>query len=255
LRFGRLFAALLFGAVPAAAGTPQYTFQIVRVYPHDPRAFTQGLEFRDGTLYEGTGLNGRSTLRREKLENAQTVESIDLSPAVFGEGITVLGSRIFQLTWQSHEGYVYERAQFRKLRSFSYSGEGWGLANDGKRIYMSDGTAEIRCLDPETLRETRRFTVHDETGEVMKLNELEWVKGEILANIWGTDRIARISPKDGKVLGWIDLSGLLPANDRTDETDVLNGIAYDATGDRLFVTGKLWPKLFQIKLLPQGVRE
>lgn len=228
---------------------PRYRFQVVHVYPHDRLAFTQGLEFHNGFLYEGTGLNGRSTLRKEDLESGRVLQEIELSPQLFGEGITVLNSRIAQLTWQSHVGYIYDRSSFRMLKSFSYEGEGWGLANDGKQIYMSDGTAEIRCLDPVTLQELKRFTVRDDGHAIKELNELEWVRGEIYANIWETDRIARISPSDGRVLGWIDLSGLLPDQDRTIETDVLNGIAYDSTGDRLFVTGKLWPKLFQIKLV------
>ncbi len=242
------FAA--FASVCSAGGSvPRYRFQVVRVYPHDNRAFTQGLEFRAGFLYESTGLKGRSTLRKEDLESGKVLQEIELSPQLFGEGITVLDGRITQITWQSHIGYVYDRFSFQVLKNFSYEGEGWGLANDGKQIYMSDGTARIRCLDPETLHELRRFTVHDSSQEIKELNELEWVRGEIYANIWGTDRIARISPSDGTVLGWIDLAGLLPEQDRTPETDVLNGIAYDSAADRLFVTGKLWPKLFQIKLL------
>ncbi len=232
-----------------SGSVPRYRFQVVQVYPHDRQAFTQGLEFRDGFLYEGTGLKGRSTLRKEDLESGKVLQEIELAPQFFGEGITVLDSRITQLTWQSHVGYVYDQSSFRMLKNFSYQGEGWGLTNDGKQIYMSDGTAQIRCLDPETLHELRRFTVRDGGEEINELNELEWVRGEIYANIWGTDRIARISPSDGRVVGWIDLAGLLPEKDRTSETDVLNGIAYDAAADRLFVTGKLWPKLFQIKLI------
>jgi glutamine cyclotransferase len=228
---------------------PRYRFEIVHVYPHDRHAFTQGLEFRNGFLYEGTGLKGHSTLRKEDLESGKVLQEIELAPQFFGEGITVLNSRVTQLTWQSHVGYVYDQSSFRMLKSFSYPGEGWGLANDGKQIYMSDGTAQIRCLDPVTFQELRRFTVRDGGQEIKELNELEWVRGEIYANIWEADRIARISPSDGQVLGWIDLSGLLPDQDRTPETDVLNGIAYDSAADRLFVTGKLWPKLFQIKLV------
>ncbi len=219
------------------------------MYPHDPGAFTQGLEFRDGFLYEGTGLEGRSTLRKEVLETGKVVQEIDLAPRFFGEGITTLAGRITQLTWVTHVGYVYDQASFRRLRDFSYPGEGWGLANDRKQIYMSDGTAEIRCLNPDTLRESRRFTVHEGSREITQLNELEWVRDEIYANIWQTDRVARIAPSDGRLLGWIDLNGLLPESDRSGETDVLNGIAYDAARDRLFVTGKLWPKLFEIKLI------
>ena len=219
------------------------------MYPHDTRAFTQGLEFRGGFLYEGTGLEGRSTLRREDLQSGRVLQEIKLPPEFFGEGITVLDGRIDELTWHSHLGFVYDQGSFRMLKNFAYPGEGWGLANDGQQVYMSDGTAEIRCLDPGTLAEKRRFTVHDGAKQIEKLNELEWVHGELYANIWQTDRIVRISPSDGRVIGWIDLSGLLPAEDRTPEVDVLNGIAYDAASNRLFVTGKLWPKLFEIRLL------
>jgi glutaminyl-peptide cyclotransferase len=232
----------------ARLGTvPEYGFQVIHVYPHDRRSFTQGLEFHGDFLYEGTGLEGHSMLRKEELETGKVIQEIDLAPSFFGEGITVLNGHIDQLTWQSHVGFVYDLPSFRLLRQFSYPGEGWGLANDGRQIYMSDGTAQIRCLDPGTLQEKRRFTVHEGEVKVAQLNELEWVRGEIYANVWGTDRIVRISPVDGRVLGWIDLAGLLPADDRTAETDVLNGIAYDPVAGRLFVTGKLWPKLFEIR--------
>lgn len=162
----------------------------------------------------------------------------------------MLNGRVMELTWQSHIGYVYDQSTFRLLKNFSYGGEGWGLANDGQVIYMSDGTPQIRCLDPGTLAEIRRFTVHEADKKIEALNELEWVRGNLFANVWQTDRIAQISPQDGRILGWINLSGLLPAEDRP-SADVLNGIAYDAMGDRLFVTGKLWPKLFEIRLRPK----
>ncbi len=218
------------------------------MFPHDPSAFTQGLEYRGGFLYEGTGLNGRSALRKEELNTGRVLEELKLPEQFFGEGITVENGRIVQLTWQSHEGFVYDQATFRLLKNFSYPGEGWGLANDGQFVYMSDGTAEIRVLDPQSLSELRRFTVHDGQSKIEQLNELECVRGELYANIWTTDRIARISLRDGHVVGWVDLHGLLPAQDRTQNVDVLNGIAYDSMGDRLFVTGKLWPKLFEIRL-------
>lgn len=221
------------------------------MYPHDRNAFTQGLEFRAGFLYESTGLYGRSTLRKVKLETGEVVGEISLAPEYFGEGITVLNQQIVQLTWRAQTGFVYDQNFFRRLRSFHYSGEGWGLANDGSQIYMSDGTAQIRCWDAVTLQEKRRFTVRDRGRPVPSLNELECVRGEIYANLWQTDRIARISPEDGRVLGWIDLSGLLSAADRTETVDVLNGIAYDVLGNRLFVTGKLWPKLFEIRVVPK----
>jgi glutaminyl-peptide cyclotransferase len=245
LTTGLLMLLLSFFALSAHTGTPVSGFKVVNVYPHDPSAFTQGLEFRGGFLYEGTGLKGQSTLRKVDLKTGCVLEEKSLPSQFFGEGITVLNGRITQLTWQSHVGYVYDQATFRVLKSFSYAGEGWGLANDGQVIYMSDGTPQIRCLDPGTLGEIRRFTVHEGDKDIEALNELEWVRGELFANVWQTDRIARISPKHGQILGWIDLSGLL--RDRGG-ADVLNGIAYDSMGDRLFVTGKLWPKLFEIRL-------
>jgi glutamine cyclotransferase len=239
----------------ARAQTPQYGYRVVHVYPHDRRAFTQGLEFRAGFLYEGTGLEGRSSLRKVKLETGEVVQQIALRPQYFGEGITVLNQQIVELTWRTQIGFVYDQASFRPLRSFDYPGEGWGLANDGQQIYMSDGSAEIRCWDPVTLREMRRFTVRDAGKPVTRLNELEYVHGEVYANVWTTDRVVRFSPKDGRVLGWVDLSGLLSAQDRAEQVDVLNGIAYDILGDRLFVTGKLWPKLFEIKIVPKTPRQ
>jgi glutamine cyclotransferase len=183
-----------------------------------------------------------------ELETGKLVQETKLGPQFFGEGITVVNQRVVQLTWQTKIGFVYDQASFRLLRNFQYPGEGWGLTNDGRQIYMSDGTSEIRCWDPYSLSELRRFTVHDGRQPVLSLNELEWVRGEIYANVWQTDRIARISPTDGRVVGWIDLSGILSSEDRGERVDVLNGIAYDFLGDRLFVTGKLWPKLFEIRL-------
>jgi len=248
----RLTAAALLGAAASAMAAPVFTYKIVRDYPHDPKAFTQGLEYRDGFLYEGTGLNGRSWLRKERLETGEVLEQTSLSPDYFGEGITVLGAEIFQLTWQSHVGFVYGRASFRVERRFSYPGEGWGLTNDGRQIYMSDGSSAIRVLDPRTFAEKRRIQVRDGGAPVNELNELEWVNGEILANVWQTDRIARISPATGQVAGWLDCSGMLPSVFRSSPDAVLNGIAYDARTKRLFVTGKLWPKLYQIQIVPRS---
>ncbi len=248
----RIACSLIAGAITLAAQTPVYGYRVVHVYPHDPDAFTQGLEYRAGYLYEGTGLKGRSSLRKVKLETGQVLQEINLAPEYFGEGITVINQQIIQLTWQSEIGFIYNQASFQQLRSFHYPGEGWGLANDGQQIYMSDGTAEIRCWDPVTLQEKRRFTVRDHGNPVMNLNELEYVHDELYANVWQTDRIARISLRDGHVLSWVDLSGLLSPADRAGPVDVLNGIAYDVLGDRLFVTGKLWPKLFEIKIVPKG---
>ena len=248
IRF-RIACGLAAAVLSAVAQTPEYGYQVVHVYPHDPNAFTQGLEFRAGFLYEGTGLKGHSWLRREKLETGEVLQQIDLDPRFFGEGITVLNQRIIELTWQSETGFVYDQPTFRRLEAFHYPGEGWGLANDGRNIYMSDGTAHIRVWDPSTLQETRRITVHDGAQSVDMLNELEYVHGEIYANVWQTDRIAIINPSDGIVKGWIDLTGLLTPAEAADGADVLNGIAYDSLGDRLFVTGKLWPKLFEIQLV------
>jgi glutamine cyclotransferase len=233
------------------ARPPEYTFKIVRAFPHDANAFTQGLAYRDGFLYEGTGLQGRSSLRKVNLETGKVVREIDLAPEFFGEGITLLKNEVLQLTWQSQIGFVYRLSDFHLLRRFSYPGEGWGLTTDGHDIFMSDGTPEIRVLDPDRLAEKRHFTVHDGGAPVKELNELEFVEGQIFANIWQTDRIVRISPQNGEVVGWIDLKGLMSPVYRLESGAVLNGIAYDAEGKRLFVTGKLWPKIFQIKLAPK----
>lgn len=245
------FLAAIAALFPATKHTavPEYAYEVLHVYPHDRSAFTQGLEYRGGFLYEGTGLYGKSTLRKEDLVTGKMLQEISLPSQLFGEGITVLNERIFQLTWQSHVGFVYAQSTFRLLRNFSYPGEGWGLANDGRQIYMSDGTAQIRCLDPATLQELRRITVHESDKQIENLNELECVRGELYANIWQTNSIVRINPANGNVLGWIDLSGLLTQEEQESGVDVLNGIAYDSAGDRLFVTGKLWPKLFQIQLV------
>ncbi|MBA2302645.1 MAG: glutaminyl-peptide cyclotransferase [Acidobacteria bacterium] len=232
-----------------ARGAPVSSYQLVRAYPHDPQAFTQGLVFIDGVLYEGTGLNGQSSIRKVKLENGEVLQLKRLEAQHFGEGIAVVGDTIVQLTWQGGTGFVYDRTSFERLRTFAYGGEGWGLTYDGNRLIMSDGTAVLRFLDPKTLKETGRVQVKDAGRPVAQLNELEFVKGEIFANVWQSDRIARIAPKSGDVTGWIDLHGLLDPKDAA-AVDVLNGIAYDAAKDRLFVTGKLWPKMFEIRIRP-----
>ena len=227
------------------------TFQVVATYPHDPDAFTQGLVYQDGIFYEGTGLRGRSSLRKVDPASGAVTQEIDLADQYFGEGITIFGDKLYQLTWQEDTGFIYDKDSFELLDTWTYPGEGWGLTTDGERLIMSDGTNVLRFLDPETLDETGAVSVTDPQGNpVVRLNELEYVNGEVLANIWQTDWIARIDPATGSVLGWIDLSGLLPAEDRTQPVDVLNGIAYDPATDRLFVTGKLWPKLFEIDLVP-----
>jgi glutaminyl-peptide cyclotransferase len=247
-----VFAFLLALACGLNAATPEYGYRVVHVYPHDRTAFTQGLEYRGGFLYEGTGLEGRSVVRKVKLETGEAIQQIRIPPQLFGEGITVINQRIVELTWKAQAGFVYDQDSLRQLRTFQYPGEGWGLTNDGQQIYMSDGSSEIRCWDAVTLQEKRRLKVRDGAKPVAMLNELEYVRGEIYANVWQTDRIVRISPADGRVLGWIDLAGLLSEQDRSQQVDVLNGIAYDSFGDRLFVTGKLWPKLFEIKLVPKS---
>jgi glutamine cyclotransferase len=213
-------------------------------------AFTEGLIFANGFLYESTGLEGRSSLRKTQLETGQVIQLFEMPVDLFGEGLTVFGDRLIQLTWKSQLGYVYDKATFQLLREFNYPTEGWGLAQDGKNLIMSDGTSTLYFLDPQTFERVRQVEVDGADGPVTQLNELEYVRGEIYANIWTTDRIARIDPKTGRVLGWIDLTGLLNARPSDPPVDVLNGIAYDAVGDRLFVTGKLWPKLFEIALIP-----
>jgi len=237
-----------------AARPAEYTFDVVRTFPHDSTAFTQGLAYQDGFLYEGTGLKGRSSLRKVRLETGEVVQRFDLAPEFFGEGITLLKNEVVQITWQSQTGFVYNLSDFRVLRRFSYSGEGWGLATNGHEIFMSDGTSEIRVLDSGTLTEKRRFAVHDGDTRIEQLNELEFVEGEIFANVWQTDRIARISPQSGKVVGWIDLRGLLSPIYRLESGAVLNGIAYDSNRKRLFVTGKLWPSIFEIRLIPKRLK-
>ncbi len=248
LIFALAFAAAACGPATQASGVPEYTYQIVHTYPHDPGAFTQGLVYLDGVLYEGTGLEERSSIRKVKLETGEVLQKRDIAREYFGEGIVNWKDRLIEITWKAERGFLYDLATFAPKGQFEYPGEGWGLTQDGKRIIMSDGSAQLRFWDPETLKETGRITVTDEGKPLTQLNELEWVKGEVYANVWQTDRIARIDPATGKVAGWIDLTGLLRPADRTEQTDVLNGIAYDASGDRLFVTGKCWPKLFEIRL-------
>ena len=227
------------------------TYRVIHTYPHDPQAYTQGLVYQDGHVYESTGLNGRSTLRMVDLETGRVLQSSPVPEKYFAEGLDCWRGTLIQLTWQSHIAFVYDRFSFRLLRTLHYAGEGWGLTDDGKNMILSDGTANLRFLDPSTFREVRRITVKDRGTPVTELNELEYVHGQIYANVWHTDRIARISPATGQVLGWIDLTGLLPPGSVSDPEAVLNGIAYDAIHDRLFITGKLWPKLFEIKVVPE----
>jgi glutamine cyclotransferase len=231
--------------------TPVHGYHVVASYPHDPEAFTQGLAYVDGTLYEGTGLAGASSIRRVDLETGEVLQVRALAASHFGEGIAVVGGRLFQLTWRNRVCFAYDPATFDLLQTFAYQGEGWGLASDGSRLIMSDGTSRLTFRDPATFAELGGVAVRDGDAAVADLNELEWVAGEIWANVWRTDRIARIDPATGRVRGWVDLTGLLPEADREGRrVDVLNGIAFDAATGRLFVTGKLWPKLFEIALAP-----
>jgi glutamine cyclotransferase len=244
-------------AVPAFAQSdvPIETFQTVHVYPHDTNAFTQGLVYVDDHLYESTGRNGESSVRRVDVESGRVQQKYDLPLEYFGEGLTDWGSNLVQLTWTSGKGFVYDRASFKLLRTFGYQGEGWGLTHDRKNLILSDGTSTLRFLDPETFRVTRRLNVIDEHGQpVENLNELEFIRGEIFANIWHQDRIARISPRTGRVLSWVDMSGLREQAGASAPEAVLNGIAHDAKTGRIFVTGKLWPRLFEIKIVPRSAR-
>ena len=245
------------GAAPERTA-PVARYRTVRSWPHDPGAFTQGLDFHDGKLYEGTGVEGQSTLREVSLETGEVVRKINLPNDVFGEGITVLGDRIYQVTWKSQKGYVYDRRSFLRIGEFTYEGEGWGLTNDGASLILSDGTARLRFLDPATFQVQRTVTVMDGAREVSKLNELEMVNGEIYANVWETHSLVRIDPATGKVVGWIDLDGLFTESDRRrylkpgQGVDVLNGIAYDEAANRLVVTGKWWPRLYEITVDSTG---
>jgi len=241
---------LLLPACSAHDATPWYTCQVVNTFPHDRGAFTQGLVWEDGFLYEGTGLNGNSSIRKVDLETGTVLKRHFLPGQYFGEGLTIFQDRIIQLTWRSRVGFVYDKENFEVLQQFVYQTEGWGLTHDGKRLIMSTGSSNLYFLDPATFRRVGQINVHDETGPVGMLNELEYIEGEIYANIWKTEKIARINPDTGRVSGWIKLEGLLSADDYEQPVDVLNGIAYDDENDRLFVTGKLWPKLFEITLVP-----
>ena len=227
------------------------TFRVLKTYPHDPAAYTQGLIYRDGFLFESTGLNGRSTLRKVKLETGEVVQQHRLDRAYFAEGLEEWHGQLVQLTWRSNIAFVYDLASFAPRRTLSYSGEGWGLTRDPEGFILSDGTERLRFLHPDTFREVRRVTVTDGGVAVRDLNELEYIRGEVYANIWHTDRIARISPQSGRVISWIDLKGLMSAGYRLDSEAVLNGIAYDTERKRLFVTGKLWPRLFEIEVVPR----
>jgi glutamine cyclotransferase len=245
-------AFALIAALPPfiwAQSAPVRSYKIVATFPHDPKAFTEGLEYRDGFLYESTGLNGESSIRKVELASGKVLKQMPLSTFYFGEGITFFGGRLFQLTYQSGIGFIYDSKTWAPLGNFHYPGEGWALTHDDKRLIMSDGSSAIRFLDPATQRELGRVVVRDGTRPVTYVNELEYIEGEVWANVWQTERIVRIDPRNGQVNSWVDLAGLLKPTERTPDIDVLNGIAYDAQRKRIFVTGKRWPKVYQIQVL------
>ena len=235
-------------ATNTAVEIPIYTYEVINTYPHDPGAFTQGLLFLDGALFESTGLNGQSSLRKVDLKTGGVLKRVEVPAQYFAEGLAVLGDKLFQLTWQNHKGFVYDLESFKLEKEFTYDGEGWGLTTDGHWLILSDGTDQIRFLDPATFEVKRTIHVVGRGQPVNRLNELEYINGEIFANVWGSDYVVRIDPANGRVTGVIDFTGLLAPQDRTPGTDVLNGIAYDARGGRLFITGKKWPKLFEVRL-------
>jgi glutaminyl-peptide cyclotransferase len=257
----RLAAAVLAAALhpwllPASLGAaegdiPTLSYTLVKAWPHDRGAFTEGLLFWDGMLIESTGLNGHSALRKVDIETGRVRQEVKLPDEYFGEGIAVLGGKIFQLTWQSHRGFIYDLATLKLEGGFSFTGEGWGLTTDGTSLIMSDGTSRIRFIDPATFQVTRTIDVLARGVPVERLNELEVVKGELYANVWQTEFVLQIDPATGRVLGSIDFVGILPPGDHERDTDVMNGIAYDAKDDRLFVTGKNWPKLFEVRVKPR----
>ncbi|MCJ7694078.1 MAG: glutaminyl-peptide cyclotransferase, partial [Anaerolineaceae bacterium] len=235
-------------SIPENLG-PQATYKIINQYPHDPQAFTQGLIFHNNVLYESTGLSGQSSLRKVDLVSGAILQKTEFSQDYFFEGLTLSQDTLITLTWKSKVGFVHDLNTFALIKEFHYETEGWGLTNDGQNLIMSDGTSTLYFLDPATFQVVKTITVTDNSTDIVWINELEYVKGEIYANIWQTDKIARIDPRSGEVLGWIDLSGLLPPESRQRRVDVLNGIAYDSKTDRLLVTGKWWPLLFEIALI------
>lgn len=227
---------------------PVFTYEVANAWPHQRNAFTQGLVFLDGALLESTGLKGQSSLRRVDLQTGNVLQRIEVPPEYFAEGLATMDGKLFQLTWQNHKGFVYDLHSFHLEKEFAYDGEGWGLTTDGHWLIMSDGTDQIRFIDPKTFKEDRRIAVKALGEPVYRLNELEYVEGEIYANVWGRDQVVCVDPATGEVVSLIDFTGLLPQKDRDESTDVLNGIAYDPAGHRLFVTGKCWPTLFEVRL-------
>ena len=253
VRAGLEALCCLFFLRPSAAVSeaPVSGYQVVQTFPHSTESYTEGFLYLNGLFYEGTGMNGHSALLAIAPSTGKPVQRRELPPEYFGEGIVDWGSNLYEWTWQTHTGFVLDRFSFRPLRQFTYTGEGWGMTHDRTSIITSDGTAILRFRNPETFQETRHVLVRDGGRQIDQLNELEFVKGEILANVWHSDRIARISPRDGHVIGWIDLHGILPDSQRVNAESVLNGIAYDAEHDRLFVTGKQWPTIFEIRIVPR----
>jgi glutaminyl-peptide cyclotransferase len=243
-------ASLLLLLVLPAAVAADDTYRVLHTWPHDPAAYTQGLIYEDGHLYESTGLNGHSSLREVDLQTGRVLREHDLPDEYFGEGLTNWKNTLLQITWKAHTGFVYDRSTFRLLRTFHYSGEGWGLTQDGHSLILSDGTSNLRFLDPDTFEQVRSLAVTDQGKPLTQINELEYIHGLIYANIWFSNRIARISPQTGRVVGWINLTGIIPLVELRSNDSVLNGIAYDSENNRLLVTGKLWPKLFEIRIVP-----
>lgn len=254
-----IIGVVLMACAPAPASliatqrkpAPVQTYKVIATFPHDTSSFTQGLVFADGQMYESTGLQGESTLRRVDVATGQTLQRVEVPSQYFAEGLALVGDELLQLTWQHKLGFVYDRATFKQKRTFAYTTEGWGIAYDGaSQLVMSDGSDTLTFLDSKTFAPGRKLRVLDAGRPIANLNELEWIEGELWANVWMTDRIARISPKTGEVNGWIDLSTLFPQNQRVPPADVLNGIAYDKATRRIFITGKKWPRLYQITVEP-----
>ena len=227
---------------------PVYSFEVVKTYPHDPAAFTQGLIFAGGFLYESTGLNGASSLRKVDLTTGRVLQKVDVPVQYFAEGLTLFHGRLFQLTWQAHKGFIYDQDTFAMEMDFPFESEGWGLTHDDQYLIQSDGSNQLRFIDPSTFQVKRTINIMDRGRPLFELNELEYIKGEIYSNIWHDDRIVRIDPATGRIVGWINLAGLLSPQEQREPENVLNGIAYDDVEDRIFVTGKRWPKLFEIRL-------
>lgn len=244
------YLAVILLSVTAAIAAPVSGYKVVAKYPHSTENYTEGFFYLDGLFYEGTGLKGHSAVIVTAPETGKVLQRVDMPEQYFGEGVVDWGPNIYQWTWQSHVCFVYDRFSLRLIKQLTYTGEGWGMTRTAKEIVTSDGTSRLHFRDPRTFKETHRIVVKDDGRPIDKLNELEYIKGEIYANVWHSDRIARISPRDGHVIGWIDLAGLLPDTEKINEESVLNGIAYDRQNNRLFVTGKQWPAIFEIKIVP-----